>query len=152
MFHNRYLNNKINRLDERCLRLVYNNKQFRIEELLDQDSSFSVHHRNIQMLSNEMCKAKNGSPPEITNKIFQLREDKHYNFRQISQFIVRHVNCVFNGSESVSHMGPKVWELTPSERKQVSSISMLKNKTKSWKPQECPCTICKCYIDGAGFI
>ena len=33
MFHSRTLNNKINRLHERCLRIIYNNKISNFEEL-----------------------------------------------------------------------------------------------------------------------
>ena len=54
MFHNRNLNKKINRLHERCLRLVYNDESSRSEELLDKDSATSIHLRNIKMLSIEM--------------------------------------------------------------------------------------------------
>ena len=37
MCHSRTLNNKINRLHERCLRIVYNNKLSSFQNLLDQD-------------------------------------------------------------------------------------------------------------------
>ena len=47
MFHSRKLNNKINRLHERCLRVVYNDRLSTFEELLNKDNSVSIHHRNI---------------------------------------------------------------------------------------------------------
>ena len=37
MFHSRTLNNKINRLHERCLRIIYNDKLSNFEELLHKD-------------------------------------------------------------------------------------------------------------------
>ena len=46
VFHSRSHNNKINRLYERCLRLIYNDKQSHFEELLVRDNSVSRHHRN----------------------------------------------------------------------------------------------------------
>ena len=46
--HNRAKNNKINRLHERCLRLIYNDKKFSFEELLEIDSSICVHDRNLE--------------------------------------------------------------------------------------------------------
>ena len=39
MFHRRKLNNKINKLHERCLRIVYNNNTSTCEELLETDGS-----------------------------------------------------------------------------------------------------------------
>ena len=38
MFHNRTLNNKINRLYERALRIVYKNENLTFQELLDKDA------------------------------------------------------------------------------------------------------------------
>ena len=56
MCYGRALNNKINRLHERCLRLIYNDKQLTFEELLEKDDSVSIHIRNLQTLAIEMYK------------------------------------------------------------------------------------------------
>ena len=65
MCHSRALNNKINRLHERCLRLTYNDKQLNFEELLEKDDSVSIHIGNVQTLAIEMYKVMNGSSPKI---------------------------------------------------------------------------------------
>ena len=67
MFHSSSLNNKINRLHERCLRLIYNDKTSSFEQHLENDNSVSIHHRNIQTLAIEMYKVTNGLSPEIMN-------------------------------------------------------------------------------------
>ena len=36
--------------------------------------------------------------------------------------------------------------------KNCSSLNKFKNSIKSWKPNECPCRLCKNYIAQAGFI
>ena len=51
MCHSRTNNSKINRLNERCLRTVYNNKQSSFNELLEKDDSVSIHLRNVQILA-----------------------------------------------------------------------------------------------------
>ena len=55
MFHSRTLNNKINRLHERCLRIIYNDKLSNFEELLHKDNFVSIHHNNIHALAIESC-------------------------------------------------------------------------------------------------
>ena len=46
MFHSRTMSNKINRIHEKALRLVYFNYSFNFNELLKQDGSFSIHNKN----------------------------------------------------------------------------------------------------------
>lgn len=152
MFHSCILNNKINRLHERCLRIVYNDKQSSFEELLNKDSSVSIHHRNIQSLAIEMYKVASGISPELLNEVFQLRGENHYNLRHTSQFIIPPVNTVFNGSESAFYLGPKILELIPSEVKQIGSLAGFKKEIKNWKPINCPCRLCKIYIQNVGFL
>ena len=97
MFHSRSLNNKINRLHERCLRIIYNDKHSNFEELLVKDNSVSIH-----TLAIEIYKVANGICPEIMNDIFKLRENTHYILRGTSQFLVDPIHSVFNNSESAS--------------------------------------------------
>ena len=47
MCHNRTNNNKINRLHERCLRLIYNDKKSSFKDLLEKGGSVSMRHRNL---------------------------------------------------------------------------------------------------------
>ena len=54
MCRSRTNNKKINKLNERCLRIVYNDKQSSFNELLEKDGSVSIHMRNIQILATEM--------------------------------------------------------------------------------------------------
>ena len=93
MFHSRSLNNKINRLHERCLRIIYNDKHSNFEELLVKDNSVSIHHNYIHTLAIEIYKVANGICPEIMNDIFKLRENTHYNLRVTSQFLVDPIQC-----------------------------------------------------------
>ena len=104
MFHNRLLDNKINRLHERCLRVIYNDQHSNFEELLVKDNSVSIHHSNIRTLAIEMYKVANDMSPEIMNDIIEPRENTHYNLRNTSQFFVDLIHSVFNGSESASYL------------------------------------------------
>ena len=88
MCHSRALNNKINRLHERYLRIIYNDKTSTFKELLEKDDSVSIHYRNIQTLATEMYTVANGMSPEIMNEIFQFREKPHCNLRYTFEFII----------------------------------------------------------------
>ena len=56
MCHSRLMNNKINRQHDECLRIVYSDKTFSFEELLDKDEYVTIHTRNLQVLATEMFK------------------------------------------------------------------------------------------------
>ena len=68
MYHSRTINNKINRLHERCLRIVYSDKTSSFENLLEKDGSVTIHTRNLQTRATEMFKVyKNLSPAIIAD-------------------------------------------------------------------------------------
>ena len=152
MFHSRSLNNNIIRLHERCLRIIYNDKHSNFEELLVKNNSVSIYHDNIHTLAIEIYKVANGICPEIINDIFNLRENKHYNLRHTSQFLVDPIHNVFNGTESGSYLGPKIWEEIPTDIKNKNSLIGFKKEIKKRKPLNCPCRICKSFIPNLGFI
>ena len=59
MFHNRRYNNKIYCLHEHIIRIVYKDYKSSFTELLSEDKSLTVYHRNVQKLAIEMYKVKN---------------------------------------------------------------------------------------------
>ena len=138
MFHSRKLNNKINKLHERCLRIVYNNNTSTYEELLETDNSVSVHFRNVQALAIELYKVVNGFSPDIMKDVFPLSENLCYNTRNNKMFHSKNIRTVHFGSETLSHLAPKIWELVPEEIKKLESVASIKNAIKKWKPANCP--------------
>ena len=100
MFHSRTLNNKINRLHERCLRIVYNDKLSSFQNRLDQDRSVSVHTRNLKALVIEMYKVSKGIAPKIFADIFNCKSRENYDLRYQSEFSRPRVKSVFNGTET----------------------------------------------------
>ena len=138
MFHSRTLNNKINRLHERCLCIIYNDNTSSFTDLLEKDNSVSVHHRNVQVLATELYKFVNGLSRKLVSDNMTV-----YNTRNRSTFYSRPVRTVFHGTESLSHLGSKIWELVPSDMKNLSTITASKKAIKQWKPHACPCWLCR---------
>ena len=148
MNHSRNLNNRINRIQERAMRIVYNDRKSTSEELLKKAKSVTVHSRNLQILATEMFKVSNGLAPEITNNVFQINPSV-YNLRNSES---ENVKTVHYGTESLSFLGPKIWKLVPLEIKNSTSLQIFKIKIKTWVPESCPCRLCKLYVQRVGFI
>ena len=66
-------------LHERCLRIIYNDKQSSFKTLLEKDCFVSIHDRNIQCLATEMYKVSNGLSPPIVSNIFTQKNFHSYN-------------------------------------------------------------------------
>ena len=130
MFHSRDLNNKINYIHERALRITYGDKTSTFHQLLEKDNSVSIHHRNMQALATEMFKISNSLSPDIVKEIFQKRIVP-YNLRSENSFMSRQVNSVYHGTESLSFLGPKIWEQVPQEIKESENIAIFKSKIKN---------------------
>ena len=62
------------------------------------------------------------------------------------------MKSVYYGSETISFLDPKIWELLPSNSKDSENLNIFKSNVKSWKPENCPCRLCQLYIADIGFI
>ena len=109
MFHSRKLNNRINHIHERALRLVCKDCTNTFGELLLKDNSFRIHHRNLQKLALEIFKVKLGLAPEIMKNIFPVIENP-YDLRNETKFKSRNVHTVRYGIETASFVAPKIFE------------------------------------------
>ena len=107
------------------------------EGLLSKDKSVTVHERNLQTLATEMYKILNNlSPPEIRKDIFKTKTN-YYNTLNVLIFSKRNVKTVRYGLQTMSYMGPKIWELVLKEMKQIITPDEFKGKIKIWKLQNC---------------
>ena len=118
---------------------------------LEKDNSVSIHHRNVQKLTIETYKALHGFSPPILNDIFVLVSCP-YNFCQNDTLQRQRVNSIRHDTESISFLGPKIWDLVPSDIKLSQSLSIFKRKIKKWVPLQCPCQLCKISLQRVGFI
>ena len=131
MFHSRRLNNKINSIHERALRITYQDNTSTFQELLNKDNFVSMHHRNLQVLATEMFKIHRDLSPEILRET-SVSKTSLYNLERNDNFEKRKVRSVYQGTESLSFLGPKIWDLVPVELKQPETLYFFKLKIKNW--------------------
>ena len=98
MLHSCRNNYIIRNLHERCLKLIYDDKNLSYEELLTKDGSVTIHHKNIQTFAVELCKVKNVLPLEIITKNFACETETHYSLRWCNDFRIPPIRAVYHGS------------------------------------------------------
>ena len=108
MCHSRKLNNKINRLQERALRIVYNDKSATFYQLFEKHKSVIIHARNLQHLATEIFKVKIGIWPIIMTEIFKFCDNTTHNLRSGQVLKCKHNRTNNFGVETISTLGAKI--------------------------------------------
>ena len=149
MFHSMHLENKINRLQERCLKIVYTDTYSTFEDLLVFDGSIKFHERALQLLAIELFKVASCQASNVLKEIFPQNES-NFNTRKKMFFKSRAVRSEAHGRDSLAFLGPKIWELLPNSLKCLTDLMLFKFKIKFWRPSACPCRNCQKYIHRIG--
>ena len=136
------MEHRINSIHKRAFKLVYQDSpDLTFQELLAKDKSVSVHQKNLQLLATEIFKSKTGASPELMNDIFHFVK-RPYNLRSDYTLERRQDYTVYHGSESLSYLAPKLWDLLPSSIKNSAPLKEFKTKKNTWAFERCPCRIC----------
>ena len=115
-FHNRTLNNKINKLHERAPWLMYKDTSLSFQKLLGLDNSMAIHHRNIQR-----CKRSRTIFLQCLWRI-SLRIMPIF-LRKNRCCEISKVRTDYYGTETIRFRGPKTWDMVPQPCRNLNSKS-----------------------------
>ena len=74
-----------------------------------------------------------------------------YNLRQDVGFRSYNVKIVLYGTETLSYLIPKTWNLVPFDIRDCATEQIFCRRINKWKPDRSPCRLCKMYIPNLGF-
>ena len=137
----RTLNKKFNKLQERALRILYNDDISTFAQLLEKDNSITVHDPYIKLLAKEMYKVHNDISPNILGE-FLTQRNLNYNLRNASTYLRHKSSTIPYGT----------WDLLPNDLKCADNLQSFQTKIKNWKVENCPYRLCKIFIGGLGFL
>ena len=149
MFHNGKLNNHINHVHRRALRIAYQDHNSTFNELLAKDGFFKIRDHSLQKLLIKIFKVKMKLAPEILNEVFDFMEFR-YSLRNELRFKSRSLRIVRYWIETAAF--GLVWTNMPNELNKNTSLNEFKSKLKTWKPENCPCKFCKIYLERIGYL
>ena len=107
MFHSPSINNKINWLHERVLRIVYSDFKSSFDNLLEKDETFSIHVNNLLKLPTEMLKISKKFSIPLMSELFHQKVN-HYDLGNPCEVSFPNFNSIFHGQGSISYLGPLI--------------------------------------------
>ena len=151
MFCDRTINQRINHIHERALRIAQKDYEHDFGFLLEQTNSVPIHIRNLQLLMTEIFKTKIYLNPTFMKDIFTQR-NTGYELRHGTDAQVPKVRTTSFGIETIAFLGNRMWQLLPHEIKDSSTLPIFKKQIRCWNGDKCNCRLCKVYVQQVGFI
>ena len=75
-----------------------------------------------------------------------------YNLRHNTSLKIGNLKTAYYGTESLTNLGAKTWNLLPNEYKELKSLSAFKSRISNWVTDEYPSRMCKNYVANISFI
>ena len=151
MFSTRKVNDKICRLHERGLRALLNDETWTFNDMLSKSNDTTIHVKNIQKLMIEFYKYLYGLSTPIMKEGFTKRILK-YNLRNCRETLLPNPKTKKYGTDTVAYKASQLWSTLPTRYKNLPSLDLFKCEIKSWNCSDCPCNICRIFVDGVDFV
>ena len=85
------------------------------------------------------------------NNIFKVNQTVPYDLRKRNVLHSRNPSSIRYGTETISYIASKIWRPVPETIKNCDSLQSFRQNLRKWKP-DCPCRLCKVYLQHVGFI
>ena len=143
MFCSKSSYKKIEKIQKRGLRIVYNEQQMSLEELLSRDKGLSIHCKHIVMLLTEIYKTFSEENPSFMKNMF-IKKNVRYHLRISNLLSLPKTNTIKFGLYSLGFRASQLWNRLPDHIKNEISIKSFKSELKeNWQDIVCSCTICR---------
>ena len=139
-FSSAALSQKIERVQERALRLLYNDSFCRCNSLLSNAEWPTMEVNHLWKLAIEVFKTIKYSNPDFMYTYF--KKDSH-SARRKNGLVINRVKTTTFGEKSLRTMGPKIWNSIPEDAKDLTSPQKFTEFIKTWYKPECKCNIWK---------
>ena len=135
--------NKVENLQKRALRFLYNDYSTSYEELLKKSGKSTVNVSNYRSLCIEIFKTLNDITPSFIKDIFKLRMSNRPTQKKNNLNLeIPKSNQVRFGTKSLIYLGPKVWKSLPYNVKSSENLTIFKTLIKIGM-EVCSCKIWK---------
>ncbi len=127
---------KMERVQLRALRFVYNDFSSSYEELLKTSGQPSIAIHLIRNMAIQVFKCLSNMSPDYVCSLL-TRHNVPYSLRDDNKLKQKSFKTISYGKRSFAYMGAKLWNSMPQDIKNSITLSEFKNRVKAW---DGPCT------------
>ena len=135
---------KLETLQLRALRFVYNDYTSTYDELLERARRPSLHLVRLRTLATEVYKSVHQLNPPYVQDLYKCKTT-NYHLRGHDTLHIPRVNSTTYGLHSSAYLGAKVWNCLPQTIKGAVTLSTFKALIQSWYGETCKCAYCRVY-------
>ena len=136
--------NKMENLQKRALRFLWNDYDSTYKDLLEKSSCPNMKLRRHRTLCIEIYKALNELNPGYMNDIFKLRNtDRLTREKYKLNLEIPKPNQATFGTKSLRSYGPKIWNALAYHIKTSDYLNSFKSIIKCWDGNRCTCRFCE---------
>ena len=133
---------KIEKVQERALRFVYEDYNSSYDNLLKKAKVPSLQIRRMRTMALETFKIMNKLSPSCLHSLVHLRNSKYY-FRYNNILDIPQVRTSRYGKKTFKFAAATLWNSLPDHFRTENSFSQFKSLMQSWHGTKCCCSACR---------
>ena len=131
--------NKIEKIQEHCLRMIQNDYESDYNSLLRKSDCCTMEVRRLRTLALEIFCTLNNLNPKFMEDIFYRSPYATHKPQNI--YNNSHKTAKY-GDRSLRTLGPHIWNSLPNDVKTLTSFNRFKEYIKTWFGNQCKCNLC----------
>ena len=136
---------KLEKIQERALRFIYEDYNSTYEELLHIAKVPSLQIRRMRTMALECFKILYKLSPPCLNDLVVLKNSK-YSFRYSNIVEIPRVKTTTYGKNSFKYTAAVLWNDLPDDFSKIANFNKFKNILFSWNGNECKCNAFSIFI------
>ena len=133
---------KIEKIQERALRFIYEDYENTYENLLKKSKLPSLRIRRLRTIAVETFKIIHKQSPSYLHDIISIKDQK-YNFRHQDKAVLPRVRTTRYDLNSFRYNAAQIWNELPNHFRQETSLEHFKNIIHTWNGSSCQCSACR---------
>ena len=123
-------NGKIEKIQERALRILYDDYESECNELLDKTGAIAMLQSRLICIMLEVFKSKYNWSPLYIQDMFEIK-NSWYSMRDSSKLVQPKQNTTF-GLRSFTYFGSKLWNNLPIDFKETTDSAIFRDRLRHW--------------------